>query len=239
MKIMVVMPAPKGVMAPEAEAKVVNTILSYSGDGVEMVAGFPTEHTGHIPRGGGGDAFGTARNHIAVAERMVQAEGEGMDACIPYGMNDYGAELARTRCSIPIVGQSHTAYTMASLMADRWGVITYRSDTHSGTRRQLIAQGFLSRVSGLGGVDMTPSEMWGKSPVLLERFTAEGKRLVREGAELIVCHGMSMSPIEYSAAELTDAVGVPVLEGMGCAVALAQAWVRLGTPYSRVRYPVK
>lgn len=61
--------------------------------------------------------------------------------------------------------------------------------------------------------------------------------MVKEGAELVVCHGMSMSPIEYSAKELTDAVGVPVLEGMGCAVALAQAWVRTGTPFSRVRYP--
>lgn len=239
MKIMVIMPAPKGVMSSDAEDKVVKTILSYSGGGVEMLAGFPTEHTGHVPRGGGGGAFGTARNHIAVAERMVQAEQEGVDACIPYGMNDYGADLARTRCTIPIVGQSHAAYTMAALIADRWGVITYQSDTHSGTRRQLIAQGFASRVSGLGGVDMTPSEMWGKSPVLLERFAAEGKRLVGGGAELIVCHGMSMSPIEYSAAELTEAVGVPVLEGMGCAVALAQAWVRLGTPYSRVRYPLQ
>jgi allantoin racemase len=116
-------------------------------------------------------------------------------------------------------------------------VITYRSDSHWGTRRQLLLHGFLPHVAGLGAVEMAPSEMWGRSPLLLERFAAEGKRLVGEGAELIVCHGMSMSPIEYPAAELTEAVGVPVLEGMGCAVALAEAWVRLGTPYSRVRYP--
>ncbi len=57
-----------------------------------------------------------------------------------------------------------------------------------------------------------------------------------QGAELIVCHGMSMSPIEYSAEELGDAAGVPVLEGMGSAVAMAQAWARLGTPYSRIAY---
>ncbi len=234
---MVVMPAPKGVMEPEIEDRVTKTLLSYGSSEIEITIGFPTEHTGHVPRGGGGGAFGTARNHIAVAERMVQGEGEGMDACIPYGMSDYGAELARTRCSIPIIGQSRAAYTMASLMVDRWGVLTYQSGGHSGTRRQLREYGFDHAVSGLGAVEMASREMWNRSPLLLERFAAEGQRLAKEGAELIVCHGMSMSPIEYSAAELTGAAGVPVLEGMGCAVALAQAWHRTRTPYSRIRYP--
>lgn len=78
--------------------------------------------------------------------------------------------------------------------------------------------------------------MWDRSPVLLERFGKEAKRLVEAGAEVIVCHGMSMSPLEYTAAELGEASGVPVLEGMGSAIALAQAWHRIGTPYSPVRY---
>lgn len=238
MNIMVVMPAPQGVMEPEVQERVTRTLLSYAGDGVDIHIGFPTEHTGHIPRGGGGGALGTARNHIAVAERMAQAEKEGMNAVIPYGMSDYGAALARSHCSIPVVGQSHAAYTMAALMADRWGIITYQSSTHSGTWAQLQAHGLTGFVAGLGGVDMHPREMWNRSPVLLERFTQESKRLVAQGAELIVCHGMSMSPIEYRAPELTEAAGVPVLEGMGCAVALAQAWHRLGTPTSRVRYPM-
>lgn len=174
MKIMVVMPAPKGVMEPDIEERVTKTILGYSGGGVEMSVGFPREHTGHVPRGGGGGAFGTARNHIAVAERMVAAEKEGMDACIPYGMSDYGAELARTRCSIPIVGQSRAAYCTAALMAERWGVITYQSGSHGGTRRQLREYGFEHMVCGLGAVEMPIRDMWNRSPLLLDRSPPRG-----------------------------------------------------------------
>ncbi|MFI5267430.1 MAG: hypothetical protein ACHQ7M_08645, partial [Chloroflexota bacterium] len=72
---------------------------------------------------------------------------------------------------------------------------------------------------------------------LFERFVGEGKRLVGLGAEGIVCHGMSMSPIEFAADEYAGAIGVPVLEGLGCGIAMAEAWVRLGTQYSLIRYP--
>jgi Asp/Glu/hydantoin racemase len=88
----------------------------------------------------------------------------------------------------------------------------------------------------MDGVGMATKDMWNRSPILLERFGEAARRLVEQGAEVIVCHGMSMSPLEYTAAELTEASGVPVVEGMGSAIALTEAWRRLGTPYSPVRY---
>ena len=236
MKIMVVMAAPRGTLPAETEDRMATSALSYSAGDVEMVVGYPAQGSGFVPRGGDVGAINMARNHILIAERMVQAEDEGMDACIPYGMMEFGVDLARGRCKIPIVGQARAAYAMAALMADRMGVITYKPDTHGTTWRQLRDEGFLDRVAGLGAVGMDTREMWNRSPLLLQRFGDEGKRLVSEGAEVIVCHGMSMSPLEYTAAELTQAAGAPVLEGMGCAIALAQAWRRLGTPYSPVRY---
>jgi Asp/Glu/hydantoin racemase len=65
----------------------------------------------------------------------------------------------------------------------------------------------------------------------------QGQRLVTLGAELIVCHGMSMSPIEYPAQEYAAAIDVPVLEGLGCGIAMAEAWVRIGARYSLIRHP--
>ncbi len=237
MKILVTMYTPRGTMTPEIEARIVKTVESYSSNSVQVTLGFPEVSSGFAGRGLGGDAMASARNHLLVAERMIQAEKEGFDACIPYGMMEFGVELARTKCSIPIVGQARAAYCMAALMTSRWGIITYRSDNHSHTFRQVRDQGFEQMLVGLGAVGMAPTEMWDRSPLLLERFAGEGQRLVREGAALIVCHGMSMSPVEFSARELGEAAGVPVLEGMGCALAMAQAWVRTGTPYSAVAYP--
>jgi Asp/Glu/hydantoin racemase len=90
---------------------------------------------------------------------------------------------------------------------------------------------------GYGAAEIPNNEMPRRREELFDRFVSEGKRLVKDGAELIVCHGMSMSPIEYPPQAYADAIGVPVLEGMGCAIAMAEAWVRIGTPYSPVRYP--
>lgn len=237
MRILVVLPAAKGVYPTEAEQRRAEVIQSYGSANVEIAVASPAEVSGFNPYGGSGTAMEIARNHLLVAERMIQAEREGFDACVPFGMIDFGVEIARSRCTIPIVGQAQATYCMAAMMANRVGVISYQSRTHPMTYRQLREYGFLHLVVGYGAAEMPNNEMHQRREELFERFVAEGKRLVGEGAELIVCHGMSMSPVEYTAPEYADAIGVPVLEGLGCGIAMAEAWVRTGTPYSRIRHP--
>ena len=66
---------------------------------------------------------------MAIDQRMIQAEQEGFDACVPWGMPGFGAEIAGTGGSIPVVGESQTAYCMAVMMASRIGVTGYQSQT--------------------------------------------------------------------------------------------------------------
>jgi allantoin racemase len=152
-------------------------------------------------------------------------------------MLDFGVEIARSRVDIPVVGQSQATYAVASMMAARIGVISYRKQNHPYHYRQAKEYGVLHLIVGWGASGIPNNEMPNRREELFDSFVAEGKRLVEEGAELIVCHGMSMSPIEYPAADYAKAIGVPVLEGLGCAIAMAQAWTQLGTPYSRIRHP--
>lgn len=236
MRILAVMPAAKGVYPTEAEKRRVDALLSFARPGVEITVGFPAEPSGLVPFGGPGGPLEAARNHVLVAERMIQAEKEGFDACFPFGMLDFGAELARSVCSIPIVAQAQATYCMAAMMAGRFGVITYQVGNQARARRALQAYGFEQMLVGMGAGGMSNHEMPGRREELFQNFVSEGKRLVKDGAELIVCGGMSMCPVEYPAAAYAEATGVPVLEGIGCAVAMCEAWVNLGTPYSRVRY---
>jgi allantoin racemase len=190
-----------------------------------------------VPMSGEGSAVEVANNNTMMAERMVKAEAEGYDACVPFGMRDFGVEIARARCRIPIVGQAQAAFCMAAMMANRVGAISYQSRSHPHVWQQLKEYGFLYLLAGLGAAEMPNAEMPARRDELFERFVSEGKRLVKEGAELIICHGMSMSPVEFKAQEFADGIGVPVLEGLGAAIAMAQAWVYTGTPYSRQRHP--
>jgi allantoin racemase len=236
-KIFAVLPAAKGVYPAEAEQRRIDRLLSYARPGIEISVGFPAAASGFVPYGGGGGALQRAQNHHLMAQRMIEAEQEGFDACFPFGMIDFGVELARGHCKIPIIAQTQATYCMAAMMASRVGVISYQSNGHNWFWRQAREYGFADLIVGMGAAEMPNSEMPARRTELFERFVSEGKRLVRDqGADLIVCHGMSICPIEYSAAEYAEGIGVPVLEGIGCAVAMCEAWVNLGTPYSRVRY---
>jgi len=237
LKILVILPGAQGVYAPEAEQRRIDVCRSYSNATTQVEVDFPAERSGFGPMGGGGGAMEMARNHILVAERMIKAEQEGYDAVVPFGMIYFGVALARNRCKIPIVGQAQATYSMAAMMVDRLGLISYQSQNHPMAWRQLREFGFLHLVVGMGAAEMSNADMPKRRQELFDRFVSEGKRLVKDGAELIVCHGMSMSPVEFAATEYADAIGVPVLEGMACAIAMAEAWVRTGTPYSRTRYP--
>src|SRR5437763_17107298 len=121
------------------------------------------------------------------------------------------------------------------MMARRGCVSSYQSSGHNWFWRQARDYGYEHLIVGMGAAEMPNSEMPKRRTELYERFVSEGKRLVKdEGADLIVCHGMSICPIEYSAAEYAEGIGVPVLEGIGCAVAMCEAWVSLRTTYSPV-----
>jgi len=240
MRILVVLPTAKGVYPAEAEQRRIERVQSFSTPQTQVEVGFPAERSGFHPmsRGGEATAYDLAQNHIRIAERLIEGEKEGYDACSPFGMIDFGVEIARSRCSIPIVGQTQATYAMAAIMVNQFGVISYRSSGHAKMRQQARAYGFDHMICGWGAAEMSNADMPSRRQELFDRFVSEGKRLVRDtGAELIVCHGMSMSPIEFPAQEYADAIGVPVLEGLGCAIATAEAWVRLGTPYSRMRHP--
>jgi Asp/Glu/hydantoin racemase len=236
MRVLVIIPAAKGVHPPDAEQRRIDVIKSYERPGFEITVDFPAEESGFNPYGGEYTSIGLARNHMLMAQRMIQGEKEGYDACIPFGMIDFGVEIARSACNIPIVAQAQSTYCVAASMVNRIGIITYQSANHSATWKQLKEYGFTHMVAGLGAVEMKNNDMPKNKPQLFERFVAEGKRLVKEGAELIVCHGMSMAPVNFAARDYIEALGVPVLEGMGCAAVMARSWVELGTPYSRLRY---
>jgi Asp/Glu/hydantoin racemase len=237
MRIFAVLPAATGVYPTEAEQRRIERLTSYSRPGVEISVGFPAAASGFNPYGGGGGALQRAQNHLLMAQRMIQAEQEGFDAAFPFGMIDFGVEIARAHCKIPIVAQTQATYCMAAMMASRVGVISYQSTGHNWFWRQAREYGFENLIVGMGAAEMSNADMPKRPKELYDRFVAEGKRLVKEeGADLIVCHGMSMCPIEFSAAEYAEGIGVPVLEGIGCAVAMCEAWVNMGTPYSPIRY---
>src|SRR5438132_1592514 len=101
MRVLVVLPAIKGVYPADAEQRRVDVVRSYTTPSLQVDAGFPTQESGYVPMSGEGSAVEIGRNNMMMADRMFQAQVEGYDACVPFGMRDFGVETARARCDIP------------------------------------------------------------------------------------------------------------------------------------------
>src|SRR5918999_318739 len=93
-------------------------------------------------------------------------------------------------------------------------------------------------VVGLRHVGMRPMEMSTQRAELRRRFVSQATELVTtHGAELILPLGFSMVPVAMSAAELSDEIGVPVLDPLALVMRVAEALAASGFRNSRVAYP--
>jgi Asp/Glu/hydantoin racemase len=72
---------------------------------------------------------------------------------------------------------------------------------------------------------------------VVENFVNEAKRLIKQGAEVIIPMGISQCPVHIKPDWLQDQLGVPVVEAIGAPIRVAALLAGLGLKQSRVRWP--
>lgn len=211
-----------------------SAVRAATSDGVEV--GFA--EVAQSPGGGATTNFHRSAVAIAFARHAVEAEAAGYDAILPWGTLDLGVEEARHVTRVPVIGPGRTAVNVAASLVDRLGVMVYGADQIVMFRKLLKAWGADSRVAGIRHVDMRPMEMEGRREELQRRFTAASRQLVEDdGAELVLPLGFSMVPVTLAAADLTEALGVPVLDPLAIVMRVAEALAVTGARNSRQAYP--
>ena len=71
----------------------------------------------------------------------------------------------------------------------------------------------------------------------MQNFVTEAKKLVVQGAEVIIPMGVTQCPVHIKPDWLQEQLGVPVVEGIGAPIRLAAMLASLGLKQSRVRWP--
>jgi Asp/Glu/hydantoin racemase len=141
--------------------------------------------------------------------------------------SDPGIDALREIAPGRIFGIAHCALSMATAVADRFGIISMSRRSVARHRRHMRAMGLDARCAGDVAVDVTMEELVG-DPAVVERLTRVGLTL-REthGADVIItaCAGMSAHR-----ARLEAAVGIPVLDPVAAGVGMAVATVLSRTP---------
>ncbi len=93
------------------------------------------------------------------------------------------------------------------------------------------------RITGFGVSGFDLPDLTAHREEVVQNFVDEAKKLIRNGAELIIPMGISQCPVHIKPDWLQDQLGVPVVEGIGAPIRMAGMLASLGLKQSRVRWP--
>jgi allantoin racemase len=168
------------------------------------------------------------RQADANALALADAHAPGHDAVLLAISLDGAATLLRVQHRPrPVVGMTEAALMTACLHVDRIGLLTLGAALLPLYRERVDAMGLTGRVTAWQAPQAPAafdSSCVGVEPGVLDMLVDACARLREDGAEAVVLAGAVLCG--YASA-LTARTGVPVFDGMHCAVAQARLLVRL------------
>jgi len=164
--------------------------------------------------------------------RIREAIDAGADAHVIACFDDTGLDAARALSPKPVIGIGEAAFHMATLVAERFSVVTTLSRSIATIEANLVRYGLAARCARVRAADVPVLALEEEGSAACGRISEEIARAVAEDrAEAIVLGCAGMTDL---ARRLADAHGVPVVDGVAAAVTLAEGLVRLGLATSKV-----
>ena len=152
----------------------------------------------------------------AIAENM-----EGCDAVIVAAFGDYGVSAGRALFDIPVFGIADAAFSALRLAGTRFAILTVNVAVAPLIARAVADAGLGERLTSVSFPGAAPgSAQYGANAI-----EAAKALVAKDRPDAILAVGPPLAPLVPS---LRNSVGVPVIEGVACAVALAQAMGKLG-----------
>ncbi|MBX6320993.1 MAG: aspartate/glutamate racemase family protein [Rhodospirillaceae bacterium] len=164
-----------------------------------------------------------------IAEMMKAPDA---DAYVIACFDDTGLDAARCLTEKPVVGIGEAAFHMASLLAGRFSVVTTLARSVPAIEHNLARYGLAARCARVRASDVAVLDLEVPGSPARGRISAEIAAALREDrAEAIVLGCAGMTDL---AASLAREHGVPILDGVACAVKLCEGLVELGFKTSKI-----
>jgi len=173
-------------------------------------------------------------------EKAEEAEREGYDAVIYSCVWDPCIFSAKSALNIPVIGMTETMFRLASLLGDKWGLITGIPPMKAIVKKEIQAYGVADRVVALKTMNFDPYlDFKAKKAEVEARFIELAKEELEEGAELIVtvCSPLWPALGREALERVRKELGVVVIEAQETALRVAELLVNLGLSHSKITYP--
>ncbi|MDN4472243.1 aspartate/glutamate racemase family protein [Demequina zhanjiangensis] len=171
------------------------------------------------------ESFMTAAAVIDAVSRET-----AFDAVVMAGYGEHGREGVRQLVEVPVVDVTEASAYLAALVSDRFAVVTTMSSTIPGIRESLHTAGALSRCSAISATETPVLSIHADSPAAVEALAEAAAPLIEAGADSVVLGCAGYAGLDR---DLEARLGVPVLDGVASAVAVAEALVKLGKRTSK------
>jgi allantoin racemase len=173
------------------------------------------------------DVFGAA----GVAEQVKLAGAERFDAVVIACFGDPGLDAARELARGPVVGIAEAAMRSAAYLSTGFSVVTTLARTVVIAEHLVDRYGVRSHCRRVRAIDLPVLALEDPACQAYDSLLAECRRALAEdgcGAIVLGCAGMA-----HWCRALTDALGVPVIDGVGVATATVEALLRAGLRTSK------
>lgn len=164
----------------------------------------------------------------------LKAQDEGYDALVLGCFGDPGLDGFRELLHVPIVGPCEASMHAACQLGHRFGVVTVLDTVVAPLHRLARVAGLDSRVAAITAVDVPVLSLGSES---VEAVRAGCHRVLASGADTIVLGCMSMAFLGV-AEQLSEELGVPVLNPARVALKTAELLVGARLSHSRRAFPV-
>jgi len=199
------------------------------------VASPGTEIIGLTPRFGAESVEGNFESYlaaIAVMDRVMSYEGP-YDAVIQAGYGEHGREGLQELLEVPVVDITEAASSLAMLLGHKYSVVTTLDRTVPLIEDRLKLAGVYERCASVRASGMSVLELEASPQRAIEAIVAQAIEAVNQDKAEVICLGCGgMAGLDQ---QIRERAGVPVVDGVTAAVALAESLVRLGLTTSKVR----
>jgi allantoin racemase len=153
------------------------------------------------------------------------------DAYVIACFDDTGLEAARSFATAPVIGIGEAAFHMASLIAEKFSVVTTLARSIAPIEKNLAKYGLIARCPRVRAANVAVLALEEPGSNARKTIAAEiARALDEDGAEAIVLGCAGMTDL---ARDLEQQCGAPVLDGVACAISLAESMARLGLKTSK------
>jgi len=147
------------------------------------------------------------------------------DGAVVAAFGDPGLDEARRRLPVPVVGIAEAAMLTACMLGRRFGVVTTVPTLIPAFRALAAAYGLDRRLAGVRGEATDLNRIATDADSVAAMLTLLARTVIeKDGADVVILGG---GPLAGMDRRIADAVGVPVLDGVSCAVRQAMLLVEL------------